>query len=179
MDTVVPEITWKPWSAPVRVQIERTGVSIFTKAVKDRNPVYRSHEAARAAGFAAIPCPPTYTFVMEHGGAWPDLQPDADLGGSPSRDPAGDSDDQASDENPTVALADVKGMFLHGEQRFEYHVTPVVGDVLEGRRRSSEPYVKQSTRGEMHVTHYETHWRTLDGAPVVTETIIGLFIPEQ
>jgi hypothetical protein len=30
----------------------------------------------------------------------------------------------------------------------------------------------------MQVTHYETEWSDLDGDPVVTETIVGLFIPE-
>jgi N-terminal half of MaoC dehydratase len=174
----VPELTWKPWSEPVRVKIERTGVHLFVKAVRDRNPVYRSDTAAQAAGFSAIPCPPTYTFVMEHGGAWPDIQPGA-TASTPSDGTAATGARAAdSDENPTAALADAKGLFLHGEQQFVYHRTPVVGDLLEGRRRTSEPYVKQSRRGEMHVTHYETLWSDLDGSPVVTETIVGLFIPE-
>ena len=28
------------------------------------------------------------------------------------------------------------------------------------------------------MTHYETEWSDLEGNPVVTETIVGLFIPE-
>jgi hypothetical protein len=159
-----PELEWNDWSAPSRAKIERTGVHLFTKAFRDANPVFHSAEAARAAGFADVPVPPTYTFVMGHGGAWPDLQPDAPP--------------VAIEENATLRLNEAKGLFLHGEQHFTYHRTPVVGEVLQARRRTAKPYEKVSRRGTMQVTHYETEWADLDGDPVVTETIVGLFIPE-
>ena len=160
----VPDLRWNEWSAPSRAKVERTGVHLFTKAFRDANPVYHSAEAARAAGFADVPCPPTYTFVMAHGGGWPDLQPEAPKA--------------AIEENATLKLNEAKGLFLHGEQHFTYHRTPVVGEVLQARRRTAEPYEKASRRGTMQVTHYETEWADLDGNPVVTETIVGLFIPE-
>src|SRR5205823_2302978 len=71
------ELQWNEWSAPSRAKIERTGVHLFTKAFRDANPVYHSESLAQEAGFADVPCPPTYTFVMAHGGGWPDLQPEA------------------------------------------------------------------------------------------------------
>ena len=46
------------------MRIERGPVRLFARAVKDRNPLYASEQAARAAGFEAVPCPPTFTFVM-------------------------------------------------------------------------------------------------------------------
>ena len=68
------DVVWKEWGPPTCVQIERSPVWVFARAVKDDNPVYASEGAARAAGFDAIPCPPTYTFAMRDAGAWPDLQ---------------------------------------------------------------------------------------------------------
>jgi hypothetical protein len=160
----VPELQWNEWSAPSRAKIERTGVHLFTKAFRDANPVYHSEALAQEAGFGDVPCPPTYTFVITHGGGWPDLQPEAPK--------------VAIEENATLKLNEAKGLFLHGEQHFTYHRTPVVGEVLQARRRTAEPYEKASRRGTMQVTHYETEWADLDGNPVVTETIVGLFIPE-
>jgi hypothetical protein len=161
--TETPALTWSPWSAPSFAKVERTGVHLLVKALQDRNPVYHSAAEARAAGFSDVPCPPTYTFVLSHGGAWPDLQ--------------AQTPKAAIEENATVGLANMKGLFLHGEQHFTYHRTPVVGEVLQARRRTSEPYEKASRRGTMQVTHYETEWSDLEGTPVVTETIVGLFIP--
>ena len=160
-----PELKWNAWSAPTRAKIERTGVHLFTKAFQDANHVFHSAELARAAGFEDVPVPPTYTFVMGHGGGWPDLQPEAPTA--------------PIEENATLALGNTKGLFLHGEQHFTYHRTPVVGEVLEARRRTAEPYEKASRRGTMQVTHYETEWSDQSGNPVVTETIIGLFIPQE
>jgi hypothetical protein len=69
------------------------------------------------------------------------------------------------------------GLYLHGEQRFEYHRQPKVGDVLEGRMRISKPIPKQSSRGTMDMTLIQTRWTDLDGEPVVTEEIVSLFLP--
>ena len=69
------------------------------------NPIYRDPAAAKAAGFAATPIPPTYLFCLE--------MMDAD-------------DPFAMLEALDIDLRRV----LHGEQKFVYHAPVVVGDEL-------------------------------------------------
>ncbi len=155
---------FKEWGPPRRVRIEHGPVWSFARAVKDANPIYASERAARRAGFDAVPVPPTFTFVMTHEGAFPDLQPE----GTP---PPPSADD-------TAALYSRPGLFLHGEQEFVYHRIPVVGDVLEGRTRVSAPFTREGTRRPMEFTVYETVWSGPGGEPVVSERITSIFLPE-
>ncbi len=70
------DIEWNEWGPPVRVRVDPGPVAVFARAVKDTSPVYRSEQAAQAAGIRrACPVPPTFTFVMSDSGAFPDLQP--------------------------------------------------------------------------------------------------------
>lgn len=158
------DVEWGEWGRPRRVQIERSPVWLFARAVKDDNAIYASADAARAAGLDAIACPPTYTFVMTHAGAWPELQP-------------ADAAPPMSDEDTVKAYSPRPGLFLHGEQEFAYHRTPVVGDVLEGRTRISKPFMKEGARRPMEITYYETRWTDLDGNPVVDERVTSLYLP--
>jgi hypothetical protein len=150
------------------VQLEPSGISIFARALHDSNPVFRSVEAATAAGFSALPAPPTFTFVMAHSGAHPDLQPAEGLGRLAPPDGFATEDGYSRD-----------GLYLHGEQHFTYHRQPVAGDVLEGRMRVSEPIEKTGSRGRMEMTYMDTEWRDLEGALVVSERIVSMFIPNQ
>lgn len=160
------EPAWGKWGEPRRVRIDRAPVWVFARAVKDDNPIYASETAARAVGFDAVPAPPTFTFAMLYAGAFPDLQPpEAGASAMPSSDPPPDE-------------AGRKGLFLHGEQHFTYHRQPMVGDVLEGRLRVSEPIEKAGSRGRMELTYLETRWTDLAGGPVVTERIVSVFLPE-
>jgi hypothetical protein len=75
-------------------------------------------------------------------------------------------------ETKGLPIADLRprGMILHGEQEFEYHRWPRVGDVLEGRRTISDVYEKDSSSARMEFYVMETDWRDADsGEPVVTE----------
>lgn len=168
MNRSVPaDLSFGPWGLPVRVRISAVPVALFARAVQDRNPLYASAAAATAAGLPGIVPPPTFTFVMSHGGALPDLQPPEGTGRlmPPDADLSPDGTSEA-------------GLYLHGEQIFEYHRTPVVGDVLEGRMRVSEEYVKQGRRGEMRMTVLETAWTdAATGEPVVTEQTLSVFLP--
>jgi hypothetical protein len=168
MTTTEPgsETVWNEWGPTVRVRVEASGVMILARTLTDESPIYTSETAAEAAGFSSIPAPPTFTFVMAHSGTFPDLQP-ADGTGSLYGASAG----------PTAAFSR-KGLYLHGEQHFTYHRQPLVGDVLEGRMRTSQPVVRQARRGPMEVTFFQTEWRDLDGTPAVTEQIVSLFFPE-
>jgi hypothetical protein len=52
-----------------------------------------------------------------------------------------------------------------------------VGDVLEGRMRTSQPVARTARRGPMEVTWFQTRWTDFEGAPVVDEQIVSLFFP--
>ncbi len=152
-----PNVVWNEWGPPTRVRIDQSAVWVFARAVKDDRPEYGTDEGP-------VPCPPTYTFVMAHGGAFPALQPPGAR--------------RQTVAETTADLASRPGLYLHGEQEFVYHRNPVVGDVLEGRQRTSKPFRKENARRPMEITLYETEWRDLAGKPVVTEQILSLFLPE-
>jgi acyl dehydratase len=160
------DVEWNEWGPPVRVEIQHAPVMLFARAVRDANPIYASEEAADRAGFSRVPVPPTYTFVMASAGAFPDIQPDGGTGSMYANTGADAASAFARD-----------GLFLHGEQHFTYHRTVSVGDVLEGRLRTSKPVSRRARRGPMEVTYFQTSWTDLHGAPVVDERIVSLFFP--
>ena len=90
---------------PVVAQVEPGRLRYFCNTLGESNPVYRDAGAAQAAGYAALPVPPTYLFCLEMMDA-PD--PFAFL----------------------TALDIDLARVLHGEQRFTYHAPVVVGDTL-------------------------------------------------
>lgn len=141
----------------VTVVVERSAVANFATAVCDDDPVYRDPRAADAAGFAAIPAPPTFPFVMQSWGAFPELQAEAvDTGENPLGAVLG----------PLMANG---GLILHGEQSFEYHRPVLVGDVLRGESRIADAYAKESKGRTMTFVVNETVWRDEEtGEPVVT-----------
>ncbi|HEY7958399.1 MAG: MaoC family dehydratase N-terminal domain-containing protein [Polyangia bacterium] len=51
-------------SAPVTYDVERGHIRRFVEAVGDDNPIYVDEAAARAAGFTAIPAPPTFATAL-------------------------------------------------------------------------------------------------------------------
>jgi hypothetical protein len=160
-----------PWGPPLRVRIERSPVWAFARALTDDNPLYASEDAARAAGLPGVPCPPTYTFAMVHAGAWRDIQPEDGRGTLR----AGGGEEEGGGGGGGY---DRDGLYLHGEQHFEYHRQPLVGDELEGRMRVSEPWTKEGSRGVMELTVLETQWTDVaTGEPVVTERIVSVFLP--
>ena len=160
------DVEWNDWGPPVRVVIERGPVMLFARAVKDPSPVYASDQAARAAGFAHVPVPPTYTFVMSSAGALPDVQPPGSTGSMYSN--SGVDADSAFARD---------GLFLHGEQHFTYHRPVAAGDVLEGRMRTSKSIARQARRGPMEVTYFQTTWTDIEGNAVVDERIVSLYFP--
>jgi len=147
----------KPTGAS-KVTVERGPVGNFARAVLDENPVYESPEAARAAGFTAIPAPPTFSFAMQHWGKFAEDQPADPTGGdNPMHKVMGE-------------LFGKGGLVLHGEQEFEYHRPLVVGDVLVGEGRITDMYEKESKGRTMTFLVTETVWRDeKTDEPVVTE----------
>ena len=160
------DVEWNGWGPAVRVRVDHAPVAVFARAVKDASLVYRSEGAARDAGFERVPVPPTFTFVMSDTGAYPDLQPTDGTGSMYATSGHEAGEEFARD-----------GLFLHGEQHFTYHRPVSVGDVLDGRTRTSKPVARIARRGPMEVTWFQTRWTDVEGTPVVDEEIVSLFFP--
>jgi acyl dehydratase len=139
-----------------KVVVERGPVANFARAVCDSSAVYSDPRAAAAAGLPAIPVPPTYPFVMQTWGEFPEDQP--------SDKPTGNALGEVI--GPLMAKG---GIILHGEQEFAYHRPVYVGDVLVGEGTVVDAYAKESKGKTMTFVVTETVWRDeATGEPVVT-----------
>lgn len=95
---------------PVTACVEPGRLRYFFNTLGERNPVYRTAEAVQAAGYAAVPVPPTYLFCLEL------------------------MDNDTPFEFLTTLDIDLARV-LHGEQSFVYHAPVVVGDTLTFQSR--------------------------------------------
>jgi acyl dehydratase len=139
-----------------KVVVERGPVTHFAEAVLSTSPIYRNPEAAKAAGFDAIPAPPTWPFAMEFAGKFEEIQPADAPAGNPLMTAVG----------PLMAKG---GLILHGEQEFIYHRPIEVGDVLESQGKIVDAYQKESKGKTMTFIVQETNWTDASsGEPVVT-----------
>ena len=85
-------------------EVSRVKIAEFADAIGDPSPVYRSREAAQAAGHPDVIAPPTFAIVISM---------------ASSRQAVGD---------PGLGLN--YAMVVHGEQKFEYTRPIQAGDVL-------------------------------------------------
>jgi acyl dehydratase len=154
-DDDLASIIGKP-TGSVTVVVERGPVANFATAVGNDDPAYHDPRAAEALGFPAIPTPPTFPFVMQNWGAFPELQ--------------GDDPDGGDALGAVIGRLTAKGgLILHGEQQFEYHRPVMVGDVLRGEGRIVDAYTKESKGHTMTFVVNETVWtEAATGTPVVT-----------
>ena len=105
--------TFKPFTTTV----EAGKIRLFCKAIGEDNPIYVDEEAAKKAGYRAIPAPPTYLTAVTND--------DPDKGG-------------------LLRLLNVDiGLILHGEQHFEYYAPVVVGDVVTCQEKVVDIYDKK------------------------------------
>ncbi len=104
--------------APVTAVVEAGRYDFFLKVTGEGNPIFRSDEAARAAGFRGRPVPPTYLFCLE-------------LMDTPN--PFGFLDELGID------IAHL----LHAEQRFDYRSPPCIGDAVTFRTRVADVFEKK------------------------------------
>jgi acyl dehydratase len=143
-----------------KIVVERSPVANFAKAVKDNSPIYQDATAAKAAGFDAIPAPPTFPFAMLNWGVFPEEQPE-------------DNPAQPGGTSPVMkimgGLMSKGGMILHGEQEFTYHRPISVGDVLVGEGSVVDLYEKESKGKTMTFLVTENVFKDeKTGDPVVT-----------
>jgi acyl dehydratase len=153
--------------APAVVAVERGPVQIFASAVGDDNPVYRSAEAAAAAGLDGIPVPPTFVFASAYWGAFAEKQP------------APAADDASLTELIALLRNGRKGMILHGEQEFTYHRPIRVGAQLHvnGFVESVEDKPGSGSRPGMSVMVVRTDYRDASAQLLTTARSGFLFRP--
>lgn len=118
--------------------IERGRLKFFAKAIGETDPVYTDEAAARDAGYADLPAPPTFLFAAE------------------------------LDSGALFALLDRLGVplgkVLHGEQRFEYLAPAVAGDTVTVSSRIADLYDKKN--GDLEFIEIESQAVNQHGTPV-------------
>lgn len=129
------------------VEIERTPLRAFARAIGETDAVYTDVQAARRAGHRDLPVPPTYLFGFNLALGDGDFEWIAELG---------------------VDHAAV----LHGEQSFDYHETVCAGDVVLVRPRIADIYERKA--GALQFIVRETAIVRADGAPIadMRETLV-------
>jgi hypothetical protein len=128
--TEMPEIT---------ADIERGRLRSFALAIGETDPIYSDVEAARAAGHADLPAPPTFLFGVALGGGADDFAWLADLG---------------------VDLRHI----LHGNQSFTYHSVAHAGDTVTLAPKITDVFSKRG--GALQFIVRETGVRDADGNPI-------------
>ncbi|MDV3133380.1 MaoC family dehydratase N-terminal domain-containing protein [Mycobacterium sp. 29Ha] len=123
--------------------IDRSKVREFALSLDDHDPVYQDAAAARAAGFAAIPAPPTFVVSSAH---W-------------------------RDDDMFGALGLDLRRVLHGECGWEYFTPVLVGDELTETRRVSNVTRRKGKRGgTMTMVTIETDFTNQRDELVVRQT---------
>jgi acyl dehydratase len=125
--------------APVHARVEPGRLRFFLDTLGETNAVYRDSGAAKAAGFADRPIPPTYLFCLE----------------------------LMDNEKPYEMLDALKidiSRILHGEQKFVYRAPVHVGDELTFR--SSVTSVQQKKGGALTMIDITTEVANQRGEPV-------------
>jgi len=127
----------------VRFPLERSKLAELARAFGDEDPVWRDPAAAAAAGFDALPVPPTATVLVDH---WRE-------GGALAT---------------AVAIGADLDRLLHGEASWEL-VRPVrPGEELTARARVRDVATRQGRRGgAMTVVTMETEFTDASGDVVV------------
>lgn len=151
-----------------RFPIEASHVMMFARSIGDANEIYYDEDHAKGTEVGGIPAPPT--FVQASAQFDPDyfLRPKI---GQPwfgsGKEPTGIKREEGSGGGG--------GGGLHAEQHYEYHRTPMVGDVLTATVKPGKTWEKEGRRaGKLVFTETITEYRDQNGELVVTARGIGV-----
>lgn len=97
--------------------VEKGRLKFFAEAIGETDPVYTDEAAARQAGYASLPAPPTFPMVLDMEG--PENMPVLELLG--------------------IDIAKI----LHGSQEFEYFAPICAGDVITVTSRIADMFEKK------------------------------------
>ncbi len=123
---------------PQTVDVEKGRLKFFAKAIGETDPVYTDEKAAKAAGYSALPAPPTFAFCleMETNSLWDNI----------------------------AAMGVPVGKILHGSQTFKYLAPILAGDKITFVTKVSDIYDNKG--GKMEFIIEDTTATNQDGTPV-------------
>jgi acyl dehydratase len=114
---------------PLTVEVSAKEIARFAAAIGDDDPVFRDLAAARAAGHAGIPLPPTYGVFLV---------------------------DDRPDPHGNLRLLGIElSKLLHAEQSFQYHSPVYAGERLTLSDRVADHYEKKGGALEFLVLECE------------------------
>ncbi len=123
--------------------LEQCNIMNLAAALFDDDPVYRDPDAARAAGFGAIPAPLTASTLAAH---WA----------------------TAGAEGTALALGIDLARLLHGESSWEYLRPLHAGDALSGHTKVADVRTREGKRGgAMTLVVLETEYLDAEGEVVL------------
>jgi acyl dehydratase len=134
----------------VTFPIDRSKLAELARSYGDADPVWHDPQAAHAAGFNAVPTPPTVTVLVNHwrGGGVAGL---------------------------VEAIGADLSRILHGEAAWEYLVPVRMGDTLTARQKVADVTQRQGKRGgTMTLVKIDTEFTNQRGELAVrrTDTLI-------
>ncbi|MEL6977150.1 MAG: MaoC family dehydratase N-terminal domain-containing protein [Pseudomonadota bacterium] len=125
---------------PHQALIEAGRLRFFAKATGQTDPIYADEAAAQAAGYPALPAPPTFLFCLNM---------------------------ETADPYEWVRLLDIDlGKVLHGEQGFTYRRVVCAGETLRFAGVIKNIYAKKG--GALSFVETETEVTDATDAPVAT-----------
>ena len=119
-------------------EVEKGRLRLFAKAIGETDPIYFDEQAARAAGHASLPVPPTFFFCLEM--------------------------ERADPYDWFHELGMPLGRVLHGEQSFTYHRTAYAGETLTFSAELLDIYEKKN--GALQFLVQRNFVSDASGAPV-------------
>lgn len=138
------------------MDIEAGKVAEFARAIGCESLVYYDQDAAKAAGFQAIPAPITFLRTS----VFPRYRP------------------EGMDRDPIFDLGFEKQSEVHGEHSFEFERPIYVGDTLNGVATLVDVYQRESSDGEvMTFAVQEIEYTDDTGETVATEQMTVIEIP--
>lgn len=140
--------------APVTHEVERTHIRKLATVLNDTNPLFHDPAAARAAGFADLPAPPTLPIVFS---LW--------------------ANEPLLDELQALGASLLQ--MLHGEQHYSYHAPICAGDVLTAQPALGSIIEKQAASGPMQLLTLITSFSNQRGEPVAEERLLVVLLNES
>jgi len=139
--------TWPPFE----VEIDKSRLRLFAKAIGETRPEYLDEAAARQAGYRSLLAPPTFANCLA------------------ADDPAG----FAYLEDLGIPMA----RMLHGEQTLVYHAPLCAGDRVSVSRRVADIYDKRN--GALEFVRFEMTVRRVEDQVLLAESISVLAIRNE